>query len=94
MERERVQLNLKGKVQGVSFRIELRERARALGIGGWAKNERDGSLTVIAEGTRDQLIPFVRFCYTGPMDANVEKVHEKWSEAKNEFREFLIQYAT
>ena len=39
-----------GRVQGVGFRYTAIRAANAFGVSGWVKNERDGSVTVEAQG--------------------------------------------
>lgn len=40
-----------GRVQGVNFRVFVRNSARALGVTGWVKNMSDGSVTMELQGT-------------------------------------------
>lgn len=63
-----------GKVQGVFFRANAQDKAEALGILGWVKNEPDGSVRIAAEGNEDALQEFVSWCKQGPTHARVEKV--------------------
>ncbi len=49
-----------GLVQGVGFRWEAMSLASQLGLVGWARNERDGSVTVEIEGERGRLDVFLR----------------------------------
>ncbi len=49
-----------GLVQGVGFRWEAMSLASQLGRVGWARNERDGSVTVEIEGGRDRADLFLR----------------------------------
>ena len=39
-----------GRVQGVGFRYTAIRAANVFGVSGWVKNERDGSVTVEAQG--------------------------------------------
>lgn len=47
-----------GQVQGVGFRWTSQRIANSLGISGWVRNEDDGSVTLVLQGTQDQLGAF------------------------------------
>lgn len=47
-----------GQVQGVGFRWTSSQVANGLGLAGWVRNEPDGSVTVVLQGTQDQLGAF------------------------------------
>ena len=49
----RVRIVVRGRVQGVFFRVSTRDRARALGLGGWVSNLPDGRVQVTASGEDD-----------------------------------------
>ncbi|MBI4134421.1 MAG: acylphosphatase [Candidatus Terrybacteria bacterium] len=76
----RVTLLIQGRVQGVTFREAARERARRLQIAGVAENLADGSVRIVAEGTRAVLEEFVRWCREGPPLASVSGVQVEWGE--------------
>jgi DNA ligase D-like protein (predicted 3'-phosphoesterase) len=65
---------VRGGVQGVGFRYKTVERARALGVLGWVRNEDDGSVRVHAEGPRAAITALVEFLGEGPRGARVEAV--------------------
>ncbi|HYU48296.1 MAG TPA: acylphosphatase, partial [Terriglobales bacterium] len=46
---------VRGRVQGVGFRWFVEREAQILQIAGWVRNNPDGSVEVLAQGTRDQL---------------------------------------
>jgi acylphosphatase len=69
-----VAVSISGKVQGVFFRASTMEKAHELGITGFVRNERDGSVYIEAEGSEEQLEQFVAWCHRGPAHAAVEKV--------------------
>src|SRR5262249_61105815 len=46
---------VRGRVQGVGFRWFVEREAHMLGLGGWVRNNPDGSVEVLAMGTPDQL---------------------------------------
>jgi acylphosphatase len=90
MKIERVKLHITGKVQEVFFRFFVRDWAKANNINGYVKNLPDGSVEVIAEGTRDNLAQLIEQCYAGPEEARVEDVREKWNPPTHEFSDFSI----
>ena len=47
----RRRLQFYGRVQGVGFRYTAIRAANGFGIAGWVKNERDGSVTIEAQGS-------------------------------------------
>jgi acylphosphatase len=63
-----------GKVQGVFFRQSTREEAIRLRIGGTVKNCSDGSVKIIATGTKEQLAALSAWCKTGPARARVHTI--------------------
>ena len=44
-----------GTVQGVGFRATVRQLAEEIGIKGWVRNNDDGTVTLHAEGTDEQI---------------------------------------
>ena len=71
---------VRGRVQGVGFRWFVEREAHMLGIAGWVRNNHDGSVEVLAMGTRDQLLGLGSRLRQGPRAARVDDVEE--SEAK------------
>lgn len=65
---------VRGTVQGVFFRDTTRRVAVSLGVAGWARNERDGSVRVHVEGEPEAVEQLVNFLYHGPPEATVESV--------------------
>jgi acylphosphatase len=71
---------VRGRVQGVGFRWFVEREAHILGIAGWVRNNTDGSVEVLAQGTRDQLSGLLSRLREGPRAARVDAVEE--SEAR------------
>jgi len=65
-----------GLVQGVGFRWFVRERARRLGLSGWVRNLRDGSVEVFAAGDDGQIELLRSELLRGPSGASVEELVE------------------
>ena len=87
---ERVHILVSGRVQGVLFRKTMMDLAKTLGVTGWARNLRDGSVEAIAEGERTRLEELIEFCHSGPPGARVSNVGVEWSHFQGEFRGFRI----
>lgn len=86
----RLLVKVTGRVQGVFYRHTARIHAEKLGIAGWIRNEADGSVTIIAEGTEEALAQFLAWCRGGPPLAGVNDVKVEWQEATGEFVRFSI----
>lgn len=67
-------LRVFGIVQGVFFRAWAREQARALGVRGWIRNRRDGSVELQAHGEDGPVEALIARCRQGPPAARVERV--------------------
>jgi acylphosphatase len=85
-------LLITGRVQGVGFRYAVLDEARRLQVAGWVRNRRDGSVEVIAEGSRERLEQLAVWCHDGPRGALVSHVETSWGEASGEFHEFSIRH--
>lgn len=77
-------------MQGVFFRRTAQVRAFALGVTGWARNEPDGSVTIIAEGGEPALERFLGWCRTGSWLAEISGITVRWDNATGEFRRFKV----
>lgn len=81
-----------GMVQGVNFRYATRAEAMRLGLTGWVRNLRDGSVEVAAEGPRPALEALLQFLHHGPPAAEVQAVRAEWQPATGEFRQFDLRW--
>jgi acylphosphatase len=82
----RARVIVRGHVQGVFFRAETRDRAASLGLGGWVRNNPDGTVEAAFEGDRDRVESMVAWCGRGPSLARVEDVEVAWEEPQGETR--------
>ena len=87
----RLTLRIRGRVQGVGYRASTYEQARALGLRGWVRNEPDGSVTAVAEGSRAGLESLREFCKQGPPSARVVGIEDEWSEGTGDLPVFEIR---
>jgi acylphosphatase len=89
-ELARAHVVLRGRVQGVGFRLETRDRARSLSLAGWVKNIPDGAVEAVFEGPRERVESIMRWCERGPRGAAVDEVDTRWEEPRGE-REFTVR---
>lgn len=69
-----VLVRITGRVQGVSFRVWARREAERLGLRGWVRNERDGSVTALIAGPVDPVASMLEALWRGPLGADVRSV--------------------
>jgi acylphosphatase len=86
----RMEVVVRGRVQGVAFRWYTLQQARTLDLTGWVRNRPDGSVQILAEGPRDRLETFCDWVGRGPDRARVDHLEVAWSEAGNRFEDFQI----
>ncbi len=84
-----IHIKVTGKVQGVFFRASTKAVADQMGIKGFVKNEKDGSVYIEAEGDETFLSMFLEWCKEGPDKSVVENVEVEDGELKN-YRNFEI----
>ncbi len=81
-----------GMVQGVFFRDFTRRQALTLGITGYVRNLRDGTVETVAEGPQQRLERFLEQLRVGPPSARVDRVDFKWEVHSGEFDRFEVRY--
>lgn len=91
-ENSRLHAIIEGHVQGVGFRVFTIRKANEMGVDGWVRNLRDGSVEVIAEGQRTDLDKLLSALRRGPTSASVTNVKPDWRSATGEFDGFNVKY--
>jgi acylphosphatase len=76
-----VLVSIRGRVQGVGYRMWTEHRAQALGLRGWVRNEPDGSVTALVGGPDDAVAEMLDLFWTGPRGAAVTGVAAKPADA-------------
>ncbi len=72
--RKLVHLSIRGKVQGVGYRAFVELQAELLGLEGWVRNRRDGSVEMVAAGTVQKIETLFQACHEGPLASGVTAV--------------------
>jgi acylphosphatase len=78
----RLEASVRGRVQGVGFRVWALREGMHLGLDGFVANDADGSVRVVAEGPRRALDRLVERLEEGPPSAIVERVVARWEPAR------------
>ena len=68
------QLVIRGRVQGVGYRMAMTEAAVALGVTGWVRNRRDGTVEALVQGEDAIVERLLAWCRRGPPGANVTAI--------------------
>ncbi|MDB5245116.1 MAG: acylphosphatase [Parcubacteria group bacterium] len=89
---ERIEALVSGRVQMVMYRDFTQRKASALRLTGYVKNLPDGTVEVVAEGTRGALEKLIRKLHKGSIFAHVEDVCVEGLPATGEFKKFVISY--
>src|SRR5450755_320218 len=84
---------VRGRVQGVGFRWFVEREAHILGIAGWVRNNHDGSVEILAQGTRDQISGLHGRLREGPRAARVDAVEVSESRPVEGLNSFRIEGA-
>lgn len=67
-------LLIHGRVQGVGYRQSLAATAGALGLLGWVRNRRNGSVEALLEGRAERVEALTQWAQRGPPEARVDRI--------------------
>ena len=90
-DRIRLDATVRGRVQGVGYRVFALREAMALGLEGFVANVSDGSVRVVAEGTRRDLETLLGILEAGPPAGWVDAVLTRWEPARGLGAGFRIE---
>ncbi len=76
-----LRLLISGQVQGVGYRAAMVDKALELGITGWVRNRRSGSVEALVCGSAEAVDAIVAWAHAGPPLARVESVTSTPTEA-------------
>ncbi len=86
----RVTVFYSGRVQGVGFRVTVRQLACGYDVTGAVRNLPDGRVEVIAEGAQAELMAFLTGIAESELSGFIAKKHENWQQAQGNLRGFTI----
>ena len=69
-----VRARITGRVQGVGFRAFVEQAAERIGVRGWVRNRRDGSVEAVIAGDGNKVDEMLTMCWQGPPSAKVDGV--------------------
>jgi len=81
---------ISGRVQGVWYRANTKQKAEELGLTGWVKNAADGNVEAVFEGEESTVDEMIAWCRVGPPLAQVDDVKIIRKRVDGEFIGFTI----
>jgi acylphosphatase len=84
-------LLITGRVQGVGFRYALQSEAERLGLAGWVRNRRDGSVEALAQGAPQALDALAAWARRGPPAAQVTDLRIEATEEEVPYGRFELR---
>jgi len=88
---ERLDAVVRGRVQGVGYRVFALREASYLGLAGFVANESDGSVRVVAEGPAEDLDRLLERLTDGPPAGFVDRVIDRREPARGIIGGFRIE---
>jgi len=82
----------RGRVQGVGFRYFVVEKAASLGLRGYAPNESNGEVEVLAQGPRPALEHLLSLLRQGPSAAYVSDIQVIWRDPTEHVSGFHVRW--
>lgn len=89
-ETVRLTARITGVVQGVGFRYWTARKAEELMLTGTVRNNHDGSVQLVAEGSAAAVDSMVTWLHSTRAPGRVENVDFEVSEATRDFEDFRI----
>jgi acylphosphatase len=86
-----VHVRIQGLVQGVGYRAWTERVAIGLGLVGWVRNRRDGSVEAVFQGDETVVADMIERCKRGPSAAQVREVAMLAAEGAGVFHSFEVR---
>lgn len=81
---------IKGRVQRVGYRDFVEEYAKVHSLYGWIRNNENGSVEAVIQGTPDELRECIEVLNQGSLLAKVESLAIDWRTPAKHFEEFRV----
>jgi acylphosphatase len=92
MAKVRAHVFISGRVQGIFFRQNTKQKAESHGVTGWVRNLDDGRVEAVFEGEEEDVKALLDFCRKGPRGAVITNVDVAFERFAGEFRNFRVTY--
>ena len=83
---------IRGRVQGVCYRMETVRAAENNNVTGWVKNRPDGTVEAFFEGEKSHVDAMIEWCRKGPPAASVKEVEAEEKIYSGQFKDFSVRY--
>ena len=90
--KENRHIRIHGKVQGVGYRFYVTRVARRLGLKGWVRNLRDGSVESMVEGEKESIDEWIDDVREGPRYAEVTKIDQETRAFTGKLPDFDVKF--
>ncbi|MEX0928815.1 MAG: acylphosphatase [Balneolales bacterium] len=87
---KRVNVIIKGRVQGVGYRYFVKQKAGDLELNGWVRNLKNGHVEAMFEGDPSRVQEMLKACREGPRPARVDEIEVKENQLDGELNRFEI----
>lgn len=86
-----LKIKVEGRVQGVNFRNTIQKFALGIGIRGWVKNNKDGSVSIVAQADKKTLEDLLEWLEDSPGFSNVKNIAHEWISAPEYYESFTVK---
>ncbi len=87
-----IKVIVKGRVQGVCFRIETQKAAQRIGVFGYVENLPDGSVEAFFQAEKDKVEKMLEWCWKGAPFSRVDDVVKEPVPVQEKLKGFEIRY--
>ena len=68
---------IRGRVQGIGYRVWTEYTALERGVQGWVRNRRDGAVEALFAGPAEAVAAMIEACRQGPPGARVDAIDQR-----------------